>query len=111
MVRRRARGRCSIRARSASRSLAGEGRLERPGDLAVVLAEAEQPITRSGAMSALPHSSNVAARPSSATVEGPGPRPVSRRLLETAGAALLQMGAEVVEHDGDGNPGGWSDRT
>jgi hypothetical protein len=62
MVRRQARvlvGAGSIRARSASRSLAGEGRFERPGDLAVVLAEAEQPITRSGAMSALPHSSNV----------------------------------------------------
>ena len=40
-------------------------------------------------MSALPHAAKVAKRRSSATVEGLGARQVSRRLLETAGAALL----------------------
>ncbi len=42
-------------------------------------------------MSALPHSSKVAARPSSGTADGLGARQVSRRLLETAGAALLVL--------------------
>lgn len=45
-------------------------------------------------MSALPHSSKVAARPSSATVEGLGARQLRRRLL-AASAVLVPLGAPI----------------